>query len=210
MSKPVVLVCGCERYREYLVAALRRLTGPEWELVGVVGGAAGAPVWDEATRIVALPVSDTYEALPTKIHAAFAFAAAKWPDAPGVYKTDDDIVYQSVPQLAKALVAYAAEPFWGLVTATCRAAQVNPIRIATRFQDTTLKPMHQGAAYCYGHGYWVGRQAIPAVIAAVADYQTSYLEDVCTGYVLNRAGYRPKRLPLAYSELPRGPALLNA
>ena len=209
-TKPVVLLCGCEAYRPYLEAALRRLDRPEWHLVGIVGGASGEAIWDEESRIVALPVLDTYEALPTKIHAAFAWAAARWPDAPGIYKTDDDIVYKSVPTLAKAILEYAAEPYWGLFTAACQAGQVNPARIASRFMDKTLRPKHQAAAYCYGHGYWVGRQALPALLAASEDYRDSSLEDVCTGFVLNRAGFRPKRLPLPYWEMQRGPALLTA
>ena len=207
---PGVLVCGCRKYEEYLRAALRRLRNPNWILVGLVGSTdVSAAVWDEKSRIVTLPVPDTYEALPTKIHAAFTFASLKWPDAPGIYKTDDDIVYPSIPLLAGAIQKYKDEPFWGLFVGACPAADVSPMRIAHRFDDKTLTPRHQEAIYCYGHGYWVGRAAIPAILAAGDEYRSSYLEDVATGYVLNQAGFTPKRLPLLYSELPRGPALLN-
>jgi hypothetical protein len=210
-AKPVVLVCGCRKYEEYLRAALRRLHRPDdWELVGIIGGASGEAVYDPATGIVALPVPDTYEALPTKIHAAFSWVAQKWPDAPGIWKTDDDIVYAKLGLLVRALRHYASDPFWGLFVGTCQANVVNPARIMARFEDTSLRPRHQTAHYCYGHGYWVSRAALPHVLAAGDEYSASFLEDVCTGAVLNRVGIYPKRLPLVYSELPRGPGLLQA
>jgi hypothetical protein len=212
MAKPVVLVCGCRKYEEYLRAALKRLDRPDdWELAGIVGSTAvTAPVWDPVSRIVTLPVPDTYEALPTKIHAAFAWAATQWPYAPGFWKTDDDIVYKSLHLLARSLRQYGSDPFWGLFVGSCPENQVNPMRVAARFEDTTLRPRHQAAHYCYGHGYWVSRAALPHVLAAGDEYRNSFLEDVCTGAVLNRMGIRPKRLPLIYSELPRGPELLHA
>jgi len=41
------------------------------------------------------------------------------------------------------------------------------------------------------------------LIAASEVYKTSYLEDICTGYVLNNAGILPTELGLTYREISR-------
>lgn len=212
-TRPLVLVTGCEKYRTYLEASLVRFAHPAFRVVGFVGDPTGtltAPVFNEATQIVALPVSDIYEALPAKVHAAFSWAAATFPAVPGIWKTDDDIVYANKDHLVAAIQGLAEEPYWGLFVGACRANPVNPWRIQERFEDKTLRPQHQQAIYCYGHGYWVSRAALPLIVAAGDTYRGSFLEDVCTGYVLNRAKLIPKRCPIVYSELPRGPELLSA
>jgi hypothetical protein len=79
-----------------------------------------------------------------------------------------------------------------------------------RFDDKTLQPRHQAAIYCYGHGYWVSAAALPHILAAGDEFRASYLEDVCVGAVLNRAGIMPARVALPYSELERTPELLSA
>ncbi len=89
------------------------------------------------------------------------------------------------------------------------SAPVSLARIEHRFDDKTLRPTHQTALYCFGNaGYWVGKQALPIVCAAGAEYKKSFLEDVCTGYVLNQAGFRPEKIPVPCREVPRGPELL--
>jgi hypothetical protein len=56
----------------------------------------------------------------------------------------------------------------------------------------------------------VSKDVLPEIINAEKDYATSYLEDVCTGFVMNRAGYIPIHIPIPYTEYPRGPELLAA
>lgn len=213
-TRPLVLVTGCVKYRLYLEAALRRFDHPALCLVGFVGdpdGTLTAPEYDPTTRIVRLPVSDIYEALPAKVHAAFSWAATAFPGVPGIWKTDDDIVYANKDQLVGTIHALVGEPFWGLFVGACRENQVHPWRIQERFADKTLTPRHQQAIYCYGHGYWVSRAALPHIVAAGEIYRASYLEDVCTGYVLNQARILPRRgIRVPYTELPRGPELLRA
>lgn len=213
-TRPLVLVTGCVKYRTYLEAALLRFDHPALCLVGFVGdpdGTLTAPEYDPATRIVRLPVSDIYEALPAKVHAALQWAATAFPHVPGIWKTDDDIVYANKDQLVGMIHALVAEPYWGLFVGACRENRVHPWRIQERFADKTLQPRHQQAIYCYGHGYWVSRAALAHILPAGEIYRSSFLEDVCTGYVLNQARVFPRRgVVVPYTELPRGPELLRA
>jgi hypothetical protein len=213
-TRPLVLVTGCQKYRTYLEASLVRFAHPAVRIVGFVGDPTGTlttPVFDASAQIVTLPVSDIYEALPMKIHAAFSWAAATFPTVPGIWKTDDDIVYASKEQLVATIHAMVAEPFWGLVVAACREGIVNPWRIHTHFEDKSLQPRHQAAIYCYGHGYWVSRATLPLLVVAGDTYRASFLEDVCTGHVLNQAQIFPRRdISVPHVELPRGPELLHA
>ncbi|NCY20381.1 hypothetical protein EBX31_00305 [bacterium] len=209
-TRPIILVTGCQKYREYLTPAIRRFTRPEWRTIGIMGGATTTS-YDASSGILSLAVSDNYESLPTKIHAAVTWVAREFPTVPGVFKTDDDIVIGDISQLAAAICEAVAanEPYWGLFVGQCRAAGVNPIRIQHRFEDTSLRPTHQQAIYCYGHGYWLNRDAMAHVSAAEDEYRTSYLEDVCTGYVLNKKRIFPKRAVMPYQEIPRGVVLTS-
>jgi hypothetical protein len=203
--RPVVLVCGCERYRSYLSAAIRRLSRPEYEIIGIVGGHQEA--FDPATRILTLTVPDTYEALPTKIQAAIAWIHKERKEIPGIFKTDDDIVVDPA-LLARTILANQAQDYWGFVVQTTRGGPISRGRIQTRFADTSLHPSFQAATYCFGHGYWISSAVIPHIVAST-DYASSYLEDICTGYVLNRVGVFPTAIKIPYTEWPRIPKLLS-
>jgi hypothetical protein len=207
------LVTGCERYRAFLEAAIRRFTHPAVRVVGFLGDSTGvleAPCFDSSRGVVTLPVSDSYESLPAKVHCALSWASEIFPQVPGIWKTDDDIVCANKEHLIAAILAYYREPYWGLFVGACDEAPVSETRIQMRFQDKTLQPRHQSAVYCFGHGYWLNREALSYVVASTECYKSSYLEDVCTGYVLNSNGIFPKRCELAYSEMQRGPELLRA
>jgi hypothetical protein len=208
MTLPVLLICGCRAHEPYLHAAIRRFAHPSWEVIGIVGG---APVssFDPELRLLQVTAPDTYEALPQKIHAAFVWLAAQRPNAPGVFKTDDDILVTRLQELADAVSVRAAEPYWGFVNHRCHAGYVHINRVASRFTDPNFRPKHQAARYCFGHGYWLSAAALKVAAAATSDYASSYLEDVCTGFVMNRAGYEPQPAPIAYREMPRVPELLR-
>lgn len=208
---PILLVCGCRAYEQYLRAAMERFNRPDaWHTIGIVADPAlTAPTYDETTRILTVTTPDTYEALPQKIHAALAWTIQQWPDAPGIFKTDDDILVTRLNDLDAAMRTHIAEPYWGFMTHKCFASYVPLARIKGRFNDTTKKPKHQAARYCFGHGYWLSATAARVAVAASDDYASSYLEDVCTGFVMNRAGWEPLRVPVAYREMPRVPELLN-
>jgi hypothetical protein len=207
-TRPVLLVCGCQKYRPYLEATVRRFAKhPEWRVVGLLGDpTATAPLFDGTYLTV--PNPDTYEALPAKIQAAVAWIAATWPDVPGYFKTDDDIEFGDTRVLIAAIQRLAPLQYWGLTYSICPAAPVNTWRIQNRFSDTSLRPRHQAATYCFGAGYWIGREGIRAIAAAADVFAESALEDVATGFVMNRAGFHPQKLPLPVREVPRGPELL--
>jgi hypothetical protein len=207
-SKPILLICACAKYEVYLRAAIRRFENPAWTIVGIMGGATET-TFNEKTRVLTLAVPDTYEALPTKIYAAFSWAANRWPDAPGIFKTDDDIVLMNKNDLVVLIDKHKQQPFWGFVVHNVPAQQVPEWRIQARFTDKTLKPSYPESRYCFGHGYWVSKEALPHILAAKEDYESSFMEDICTGYVLNRQGILPEHTPINYMEAPRVPELLR-
>lgn len=207
-GRPVLLVCGCRIYEDYLHAALRRMDHPEFELIGVLGSTIETgPSFNPETRILTLPVPDTYEALPIKIHAAFAWIHRERPGIPGIFKTDDDMSFD-MSAMVKAIYENEKHPYGGLIVGTCNTKRINLARINSRFSDKRLRPTHQSATYCSGAGYWISASTLPILIAAADEYRTSCLEDVCTGYVLNRAGILPVPIVFAFNENPRTPELL--
>jgi len=208
IQKPVLLICGCRKYEAYLHAALRRMDRPEFELIGILGDlSVTSPTFDPKTRILTLPVSDTYEALPSKIYAAFAWIYQERPGIPGIFKTDDDMTFD-MGAMTQTVLGNMKRPYWGVAVGRCKAAQIPQSRINNQFCDKTLRPSHQAAAYCFGWGYWISANTLPLLIAASTDFQSSVLEDVCTGYVINRAGIAPVRIRFPYKEYARIPELL--
>jgi hypothetical protein len=208
-TRPVLLVCGCQKYRPYLEATVRRFAKhPEWRVVGLLGDPALTTPSFDGTYLT-VPNADTYEVLPAKIQAAVAWLAATWPDVPGYFKTDDDIEFRNVPLLIAAIQRFKDEQeYWGLTYSVCKEGPVATWRIDARFTDTSLRPTHQAATYCFGAGYWIGRRGMRAIAAAADVFAASALEDVVTGFVMNRAGFLPKKLALHVREVPRGPELL--
>ncbi len=205
-TRPILLLCGCQKYRPFLMAAMERMRRDKsWRIIGCVGGVAEEKY---AKDVLELPVHDNYETLPAKVHAALSWIRRNFPNSPGVWKTDDDIVYRNMLDLHTAIQKNVQKDFWGLFVHVCTEGKVNPIRVTTRCEDTTLQPTHPSATYCYGHGYWLSAAALDIVIAAEEEYKTAFLEDVCTGHILNRHGILPVRVPIPYAEVPRCPELL--
>ena len=114
-----------------------------------------------------------------------------------------------MPALVQTVLANQPLPYWGVTASICMEAPVNEFRIQERFEDKSLQPMHQSAVYCFGAGYWISAAALPAIVAASSEYETSALEDVCTGYVMNRAGWTPRRHRVGFEEVPRNAELLS-
>lgn len=205
---PILLIGGCHKYLDFLTAAIRRAQqSTTWEVIGVIGDETKPISFDESTRILCVPVSDVYEALPAKLHAAYCWIRENRPGIPGVFKTDDDILWD-IHRLAEAITTNQVLPYWGVRCARCVAGPVNPRRIEHRFADTSLRPSHPAATYCYGWGYWLSAtEALPAVCAA-ASFADAPLEDVCTGAVLNAIGLCPYQVAVPFREVPRSPELL--
>jgi hypothetical protein len=212
--KPVLLIAGCRKYEEYLHAAIRRMSRSQWTVIGIRGLAIGTDgsdqtaVFDASTNILTLPIADTYEALPAKLHAAYKWIYENRPGIPGIFKTDDDMLFD-INALVNAVQKHKAIPYWGITASICKSAPVNTGRIELRFADPTLRPTHQSAIYCFGAGYWMAASTLSFIAAATADYAASALEDVCTGYVMNRAKIIPVKIILPYKEFPRCQQLLD-
>jgi len=203
---PILLICGCRRYEDYLVAAIRRFKRQRgWDVVGLVGG--DVTQYDPDSNILTVAVADTYERLPAKLHAAFTWIMTNRPLTPGIFKTDDDMVFDQAA-LIDTIYSNLSTPYWGVKVGTCSAGPIDSSRVSARFVDTTLKPSHQAAIYCYGWGYWVSTRALTVIHASGNEYRSSYIEDVCTGFVLNRVGIVPQRIRVPYKEESRTPDLL--
>jgi len=209
VMKPVILICGCRKYEPYLDAAIRRMSRPEWTVIGLLGDPSiKEPTWDKTRHVLTIPNADTYEALPAKLHAGYSWLFERLPGIPGIFKTDDDIVFD-LNFLAKVIEANRALPYWGVTASICEAANVKETTITARFEDKSIRPAHQAAVYCFGSGYWISAAALPHIRDAGADYATSVLEDVCTGFVMNRAGILPNRTRVPFTEMPRNAQLLS-
>lgn len=210
--KPVLLICGCRKYEKYLHAAIKRMTRDEWEVIGIRGCLGDKPTgsasFDEESRILTLPCVDTYEALPTKLHAAYVWIHTNRPGLPGIFKTDEDIMFD-LPLLALTLQQNVALPYWGVTLSLCKAGPIPVDRVKNRFDDKTLRPTHQSAVYSFGAGYWLSAEVLPTICAAGDEYAKSMLEDVCTGYVLNKGGWGPKKYRVPFTEVPRDKKLLK-
>lgn len=207
-TRPIILICGCKKYQQYLVAAVMRMTRPEWRVVAMLGD----PTLTEpqfAGSFLKLPVADTYEALPAKVHAGFSWCAKNFPASPGVFKTDDDILFTDKAMIFDFIMSNTAKPYWGIRVGSCEEGTIPVTRINERFTDTSLRPAHQAANYAFGWGYWLSREVLPVVVAAAETYNGSFLEDVCTGYVMNSIGIEPERLYVPILEFPRIPDYLS-
>jgi hypothetical protein len=203
---PILLICGCQRYKEYLTAAIERFgRQPGWEVIGVVGGADTS--FDSETHVLTVAAGDTYETLPAKLHAAFVWISKHRPLCPGVFKTDDDMVFDRVA-LVDTIYSNLVVPYWGVKVDACSAGIIDKSRIGERFLNASVTPTHPAAVYCFGAGYWISARALKVVIAAGDDFRSSYIEDVCTGFVLNRASIVPQRIRVPYREEKRTPDLL--
>jgi hypothetical protein len=211
MDLPVILICGCKKYEEYLHAAIKRYSSKKLlRVVGIMGDPTLTDAsWNEVDKILILPTPDTYEDLPKKIHAAVCWINDKWPKTPGIFKTDDDIIFDDILKVMIFIYKNMGIPYWGGFVERCAERYINPERIKIRFNDQTLRPKHPRAVYCYGLGYWVNSTAMKHIIAAKKQYYEAYIEDVCTGNVLNTNNIYPCKAEIPYKEIPRGPELLN-
>lgn len=208
-KRPIFLIGGCRKYQEFLTAAAVRMRRDDaWRLVTVVGNGSEAEATFDGT-LLTLPVNDNYESLPLKLQTAYTWVYHHFPNSPGIWKTDEDILYDDLKVLHRTLQKNKDKAYWGLVSQKCPAADVEMKRIQGRFEDKTLRPKHQMAHYCFGAGYWLSRQALRHILDAADEYKRSCLEDVCTGYVLNKKGIKPAVIsPIQWKEAPRNAALL--
>jgi len=198
-SLPILLICGCQKYKASLLTAITRMKHDAYTIIGIVG--TSEPTSFDGT-ILSLCVEDTYEFLPKKIHTAFTWIHANYTETCGIFKTDDDIFFGDQNHLAHEILHHCKTPYWGVITHSVGGGDVPIGRIMNSCEDKSIRATYQRANYCWGLGYWISRDAIP-IVCASEEYKKSFLEDVCMGYVMNAAGFQPYRVDIAYREVPR-------
>lgn len=210
--KPILLICGCNKYKETLINAIKRFKHINYKIIGILGdpdlptelinlNIGDAELSASDSILLRLKVEDTYEALPFKIQSALAWISENYPKAPGVFKTDDDLFFETVDILAGKIKENKELDYWGVVRDCCGVAQICGGRIASRYTDTNLRPLLQAATYCYGAGYWVSMKSIKAIANSKKVCYGS--EDVMMGSILNESGFYPEWIPIPWREEPR-------
>jgi hypothetical protein len=194
--EPIVMILGCQKYKDNLMRAIDRMRLPEYRVIGIVG--TTEPTSFDGT-ILSLHVEDSYEYLPRKVQAGFRWIYTQYPNTSGIFKTDDDIFFNNQSQLSTEILNHQDVPYWGTIVAYCRNGHVDINRVLKSCDDKTLRPTHPNANYCYGHGYWVSREAIP-IVCNSTHFEDAFLEDVSMGHVLNNAGFFPKHVHIPYEE----------
>jgi hypothetical protein len=196
-TQPIVLIMGCQKYRASLLAAMARTCNSAYRTIGLIGGAEDS--FDGS--LLTLRVEDSYEFLPRKVQAAFRWINANFAETEGVFKTDDDIFFADQSELVSQIVARVSIPYWGVFVSHTSGGVVDRKRILMG-ENHEIEATYQAAVYCYGHGYWISKEAIPLVCAST-EHATDFLEDVTMGFVMNRAGHVPLHVCIPYSERPR-------
>lgn len=215
---PIVLICGCKKYELSLRNAIERLIDPEWKVLGIMGNeTAKEPTFDG--KIVTLPVHDSYEYLPEKIVSAMEWCSTQWPEAVGIFKTDDDIVFHDKQELKDTIFRNLSTPYWGTKLYTTNPSLPIPERlthtnlhaidyelcvleqIVANYSDKQLKLPKLEAIFCGGPGYWVSKDMISIVSRKDATYgmYTIGPEDTYIGYRMNQCGIYPFELRVQYT-----------
>jgi hypothetical protein len=185
MDEPILLICGCQKYKQALFRAIKRFQHPSYRVIGIVGDLT-LPTHFNGVYL-SLQVEDTYEALPMKIHAAFAWIHINYPNAAGIFKTDDDIHFENINTLVEQIQIHKSVPYWGH---RIISAPAGPYRDSDyKRYSISVRPMRDKSHYCAGNGYWVSKLLIPIVVnSKLFQYGA---EDSIMGTVLNGAGYIP-------------------
>lgn len=199
--RPVVMILGCKRYRQSMDLAIKRFTSPMWHVVAVEGGGDTTTYSDES-HILTLNVEDTYDRLPIKVYKAFMWILNKWPNAVGIFKTDEDIWFKDVKELEMNIAMKHMQLFWGMRAEKVEGGPLSDLS-TSKMVDKTPGKTYPASHYCWGHGYYVARGALELLKDCNGDYDTQYLEDVCTGACLNRFGITPSLIKMKYIEVDR-------
>ena len=200
-----VAVIGCVKFQASLHASIARWGGVPLRrggvpavVVGFVGGGSGSgpPCCDPATRVCTLPVPDTYEALPAKVHAAFSLLASALPTLFGVVKTDEDLGWASSyrSKLAGALAGVAdSHPYWGNNQLRRPAGFLSDLAL-TKWSVRPPAPVpHPPSVFATGPLYYVSAASVKILLQHPAPFQLPGSEDILVGAVLNEAGIQPGR-----------------
>jgi glycosyl transferase family 25 len=200
-TEPIIMICGCQKYKEHLILAIKRFENTSCKVIGLIGGVSQTE-YDESTQILSLQVEDDYERLPSKIYEGMNWIHKNYPNCRGIFKTDDDIFYPNFKILID-IITKTNNLYMGCVTESCNSGNITLERMKDRFSDMSISGRHQSAVYCWGAGYWVHNSVLSYIVNAKEYYTKSYIEDICTGYVLNQVNIFPSKLNILFVELPR-------
>jgi len=201
----VVIVLGCHKYMDYLHAQIQRLRSMlPYEIIGYVGSPSSAcAFFDASTHILTLPCEDDYDHHPAKTQAAFQWVHENRPGLRGVLKTDDDIRFSDLSEVARVLESSAHIHFGGAVVDKCEAGPVGAHRREQKYTHPDRVPHHQKSHYCFGWAYYVSALSLTHIANAASTYKSSPLEDVCTGFVLNQHNIFPVPMNIQCEEIHR-------
>jgi hypothetical protein len=192
--KPILLICGCTKYKQSLLAAIRRMEQPEYRIIGIIGNPEIETSFDETSQLLTLKIEDTYEALPLKLQAAFAWIYKEFPDSPGVFKTDDDIYFKNYSILANKINKYKDIPYWCIKKDSCTQHLLHRKTIKKRYTKKRLDIYVPRSTYCWGAGYWLSRKSMNYIIKS--DELHYGPEDVFFGHLLNKHKIIPESIKI--------------
>ena len=195
----VVLICGCQKYIDSLHSAITRMRNESYTVIGLIGGTTPTQFDGNILRVCE---DDTYEGLPKKIQSGIRWIYENMPDVCGIFKTDDDIHFHDITHLANEIHIHCHKPYWGITKDIVNKGIVGEHKIIKASSTFTGRPEYQTATYCWGAGYWISRDAM-AVVCKSDEFEKSFLEDVCMGYVLNSVGIFPHIVDIKYVEKDR-------
>jgi hypothetical protein len=198
MTEPILLICGCQKYKSSLEKAIIRFTNPAYRVIGILGDIVNPTQFNGS--ILSLQVDDTYEALPRKIQAAFRWIDENFSSTAGVFKTDDDIFFDDQGDFVKTILDNTSIPYWGVKQQVLKSGLVRTQQVA-KYTNPSEKLHYPGANYIWGHGYWISKSVLPIITKGVT--LTKGPEDVLIGSLLNKAGYVPKEIYIKYREAVR-------
>jgi len=197
-TKPILLICGCQKYKSTLISAIKRFNNPAYKTIGLLGDLEHPTSFDG--EILTLQVEDTYEYLPKKIHTALKWVLINYPYTKGVFKTDDDICIKDISNFAYILQKNTNKPWWGFK----KAIDGGPSNVSLlKYNDTNNIPyVGKKGVLLYGAGYWISR-ALLSFICNYKKYPEVGSEDQIISEILRNNGHSPEMIKIKWNELRR-------
>lgn len=164
--------------------------------------------YNETTRKLVLKNDDTYESLPKKIYEAIKYIYNTYANIDGIYKTDDDIVYDDLEKLVEEIKNCIKKyDYSGLKIDKTKGGIIKKKRLV-KFTNTIENKKenslsYDNATYCYGAGYALSNKAIKIYLLNKDYVNNQYLEDVCMGHILNMYDIYPNQMKSEYKEIKR-------
>jgi len=194
----VLLVVSCARYlsrldrwKDWENRHQTELARNDIEIAYVIGrpcepSLATAPGW---SNLHALDVGDEYEDLPEKVLLAFQWVRETYDRIEGVFKTDDDIVFDVSILNYIRLLGWV--PYWALQNGHIFHQQIHDHVYARASRPLEVKALEK-CVHALGRGYYVNQHCIEILTEDIAaSTALSYHEDYLVGLLLNRHNIFP-------------------